>query len=360
MFLLPIYLIILLLSFYLLAKVCDDYFVESLDEIAANLKLSSDAAGATLMAVGSSAPELFVAIISVVHSGGHEQIAMGTIVGSAVFNLVVITGVVGLVGNFTVNKKIMLRDLLFYLVGVVFLYYVFLDGDISLLEAILFPVLYIMYVILVVRWKNIFPFKPEVKVISSKKEKPETKNMITPFLDALKKFVQPIDFIVDKIFIYKKSVLFVFLMSIFLIGLLSWVLVESAIQISKIMDIPEAYIALTVLAIGTSVPDLLSSVIVAKQKRGGMAVTNAIASNIFDVLIGMGIPFILMIIMYSGSRISIKTDELISSTGLLLVSIIGMLVLLIVNRWNIGKRMGVSLILFYLAFLVFEFLTMTR
>ncbi len=359
MLLLPIYLIALLLSFYLLAKVCDDYFVESLDEIAAKLKLSSDAAGATLMAVGSSAPELFVAIISVVHPGGHEQIGMGTIVGSAVFNLIVITGVVGLVGHFTVNKMIILRDLLFYLVGVVFLYYVFLDGNISLIEAVLFPVLYIIYVILVVRWKSIFPFEPEVKIIDDKKEKNKPRKIISPFVNTLHKLVRPIDFMVDKVFIYKKNVLFVFLMSIFLIGLLSWALVESAIQISEIMDIPEAFIALTVLAIGTSVPDLLSSMIVARQKRGGMAVTNAIASNIFDVLIGMGIPFILMIIMY-GKKISIKTDELISSTGLLLLSIIGMLILLIVNRWNIGKRMGTSLLIFYIAFLVFEFFTMAK
>ena len=95
--LLLVYFILLLLSFYLLAKVCDDYFVESLDEIAKKLKLSSDAAGATLMAVGSSAPELFVAIIAVIRPGDHEQIGMGTIVGSAMFNLVVITGVVGLI-----------------------------------------------------------------------------------------------------------------------------------------------------------------------------------------------------------------------------------------------------------------------
>jgi K+-dependent Na+/Ca+ exchanger-like protein len=359
MLLLPIYLIALLLSFYLLAKVCDDYFVESLDEIAAKLKLSSDAAGATLMAVGSSAPELFVAIISVVHPGGHEQIGMGTIVGSAVFNLIAITGVVGLIGHFTVNKMIILRDLLFYLVGVVFLYYVFWDGNISLIEAILFPVLYVIYVILVVHWKSIFPFEPEVKIIDDKKEKNKTSKIISPFVNTLHKIVYPIDLVIDKVFIYKKNVLFVFLMSIFLIGLLSWVLVESAIQISEIMDIPEAFIALTVLAIGTSVPDLLSSMIVAKQKRGGMAVTNAIASNIFDVLIGMGVPFLLMIIMY-GKKISIKTDELISSTGLLLLSIIGMLILLVVNRWNIGKRMGISLLVFYIAFLVFEFFTMAK
>ena len=60
-----VYILILLVSFYVLAKVVDDYFVESLDKVAGKLKMSHDAAGATLMAVGSSAPELFVAIFAV-------------------------------------------------------------------------------------------------------------------------------------------------------------------------------------------------------------------------------------------------------------------------------------------------------
>lgn len=353
MYLLPVYLFVLLLSFYLLAKVCDDYFVESLDEIATRLKLSSDAAGATLMAIGSSAPELFVAIISVIRPGGHEQIGMGTIVGSAVFNLIVITGIVGLIGQFVINKLIILRDLLFYLVGVLLLYYVFLDGGISLKEAIIFPSLYIVYVILVVYWKRIFPFNSEVKVIQDKEQDQRT-SKIYNWINLFRKIVKPLDYLVDKIFVFKKNVVFVFLMSIILIGFFSWVLVESAIAISGIMQVPEAFIALTVLAVGTSVPDLLSSIIVAKQKRGGMAVTNAVASNIFDVLIGLGIPFLLMIIMY-GKKITIKAEELISSTGLLLFSIVGMIVLLVLNKWNIGKRMGISLLVFYLVFLLVEF-----
>ena len=355
MLLLPIYLIVLLLSFYLLAKVCDEYFVESLDEIAEKLKLSSDAAGATLMAVGSSAPELFVAIISVIHPGGHEQIGMGTIVGSAIFNLVAITGVVGFMHQFTVNKHIILRDLIFYLLGVGFLFYVFLDGNISLTEAILFPLLYIVYVILVIKWRHIFPFKAEIKVINNEhNQKKKKEKHVKKILDKLS---FPFDYLLDMFFIYKKSVLFVFLMSISLIGLLSWILVESAIKISEILKVPEAFIALTVLAIGTSVPDMLSSAIVAKQNRGGMAVTNAIASNIFDILIGLGIPFLILILMY-GQKVSINTTELISSTALLIISIIGMLIILIINKWNIGKRMGISLLIFYFAFIAFEFITM--
>jgi len=351
-----IYLIVLLLSFYLLAKVCDDYFIESLDEISAKLKLSSDAAGATLMAIGSSAPELFVAVISVIRPGNHEQIGMGTIVGSAVFNLIAITGAVGLIGQFVVNKAIILRDLLFYLIGVIFLFWVFLDGNISLGEAILFPLLYIFYVILVVKWKKIIPFVPEVKIVEEKANntKVQKKNNI---LVLLQKLLRPFDFLVDSMFPAKSSMFYIFFMSIALIGFFSWILVESAILISDKKDIPEAFIALTVLAIGTSVPDMLSSVIVAKQKRGGMAVTNAVASNIFDVLIGMGIPFLILIVMY-GKKVIIKTDELISSTGLLLFSIIGMIVLLILNKWNIGKKLGYSLLFFYIAFLVYEFFAM--
>ena len=357
MLLVPVYLIALLLSFYLLAKVCDDYFVESLDEISNKLKLSSDAAGATLMAIGSSAPELFVAVISVIRPGNHEQIGMGTIVGSAVFNLIAITGAVGLIGQFVVNKAIILRDLFFYLTGVVFLYLVFVDGNISLSEALLFPIFYVIYVILVVKWEKIVPFKPEVKIIEEKKEQKEKSTDSDTFF-VIKKIVQPLDYLISVLFPAKAEMFYVFFVSIGLIGLFSWVLVESAIKISEIINVPEAFIALTVLAIGTSIPDLLSSIIVARQKRGGMAVTNAIASNIFDVLIGMGIPFLILIIMY-GKEVAIKTDSLISSTGLLIISIVGMIILLIINRWNIGKRMGYSLLAFYIAFLLYEFFILT-
>lgn len=350
-----LYSIILLLSFYFLAKVCDDYFVESLDEIAHKLKLSSDAAGATLMAIGSSAPELFVAIIAVLKPGNHEQIGMGTIVGSAMFNLIVITGAVGLIKQVTINWHIILRDLLFYIVGVLFLYSAFTDGNISLFEAIFFPVLYILYVILVVKWEKIVPFVAETKIIQATPK--ETKRRRNNFLLLLNKIFSPLDIVLNKLFFFKKNVFFVFTVSILLIGFFSWVLVESAIGISKIMDIPEAFIALTVLAIGTSIPDLLSSLIVAKQNRGGMAVTNAVASNIFDILIGLGIPFILLIFM-EGRTVPINTAELIQSTGLLIVSIVGLLVLIVLNKWNIGKKMGITLILSYVAFLIFEYMSL--
>ncbi len=84
------YLLILVLSFYLLAIICEDYFVPALDRIAHKFKLPDDVVGATFMAVGSSAPEFFTAFFAVILPGDKGNIGSGTIVGSAIFNILVI------------------------------------------------------------------------------------------------------------------------------------------------------------------------------------------------------------------------------------------------------------------------------
>ena len=299
------------------------------------------------MAVGSSAPELMVAIISVIKPGDHEMIGMGNIVGSAIFNVLVITGVVGIVKQFDVVWHLITRDLSFYLLSVLYLFYVFIDGEISLVEALIFIVLYVFYVFAVVNWQKVITFKSEEKEIEDGDDFVKNK-----WVRAL---LKPIEFILEKIFVFKGNYIYEFFVSIALIGFFSWVLVESAIGVADILEIPEAFVAITVLAIGTSVPDLMSSVIVGRQNRGGMAVSNAIGSNVFDILIGLGIPFILLII-FNGGKVAIDTAGLIPSTVLLLFSVVLMFFLLIINKWNIGKKMGGTLVLLYLAYIVWQFI----
>ena len=86
-----LYFVSMLAIFYLLAVVCDRYFVESLEIMSKKMKLSDDVAGATLMAVGSSAPEFFTAAMAL-FAVGHESVGAGTIIGSAIFNILVIVG----------------------------------------------------------------------------------------------------------------------------------------------------------------------------------------------------------------------------------------------------------------------------
>ena len=149
-----VYIIILLACFVLLARIVDLFFISSLDKISKDLRLSSDAAGATLMAVGSSAPELFVALFAVLKPGNHQVIGIGSIVGSAIFNLLVIVGAAAYFSkkNTKLTWQPMVRDLLFYAVAVAFLVGFIWDGEFTWGKATVFLAIYAVYVLAVVYW----------------------------------------------------------------------------------------------------------------------------------------------------------------------------------------------------------------
>jgi K+-dependent Na+/Ca+ exchanger-like protein len=338
--------IALIISFYLLAEISDKYFVVSLDKISHKLNMSHDMAGATLMAIGSSAPELFVAIIAIFKPGGHGDIGIGTIVGSALFNLLVIIGAVSLVKNTTLAWQPVVRDLIFYVIAILALFYVLSNGHVSMLEAGVFLVLYALYVWAVVRWSKWFKYKVYDEDPEEEEEEPK-KGLMKIFL--------PFDWLLDLIFPRPKYYFIVFFISIAFIGALCWVLVESAIVISHTLDIPEVVIALTVLAVGTSVPDMMSSVIVAKQGRGGMAVSNGIGSNIFDIFVGLGLPWMIKSFLVDSELVT-NIEGLGISIGLLFGSVLLLLFVLILQKWRLNNRLGFLLILLYILYVVWEIL----
>lgn len=340
-----LYIIALLACFVLLARIVDLFFISSLDKISKDLRLSSDAAGATLMAVGSSAPELFVALFAVLKPGDHQVIGIGSIVGSAIFNLLVIVGASALVRRTTLTKIPVIRDILFYSVSVALLVVFIWDGKLELWETGVFLGVYLIYVFAVIKWRKWFSY--EDKHFEEENEEPGCKG---------KGLVGLFDKALCFIFPKPKYYYLVFAVSIVLIAGLSWALVELAVVISHNLGIPESVIALTVLAIGTSVPDLFSSVIVAKQGRGEMAVSNAIGSNIFDILVGLGLPF-MIVISLSGGVINAGGD-LISSALILSGSVLLLIVLLLVFRWRVGKLTGVLLVAAYIFYIVYEILKM--
>lgn len=339
----------LVVSFYLLAQVSDKYFIESLDRIAHKLNMSHDMAGATLMAVGSSAPELFVAVIALVKPGDHGEIGIGTIVGSAVFNILGIIGAVAVVRRSVLAWQPVLRDMVFYSLSIIALIVVFYDSKIEMYEALILIIIYGFYLLAVSKWRRIFPYEELDTIDEEEEDGDEDDDQQT-----WEKVFKPFDYAIDKLFPPIKYYYGVFVISIILIALLSWVLVESAVVISEILRVPKVVIALTVLAIGTSVPDLMSSVIVAKQGRGGMALSNAVGSNIFDILIGLGLPW-LLIVIFSNTHLPVATDDLFVSVILLFSSVLIILALLVINNWAIGRKAGIFLLLLYVAFLMREF-----
>ena len=336
----------LLASFYLLAVICDRYFVDSLDKIAKKLKMNSDMAGATFMAVGSSAPELFVAIIAL-FKPGNEAIGAGTIVGSALFNILVIIGVTAMVKKAVISWQPVIRDVIFYSASIIWLLIAFSDGTVDLMEAIVFVSSYVVYVLAVLYWRKILPYQDNGKDESIQ----EVVEAVDEKRGILAKLKRGIDKFLDFIFPKAEKYWLVFFVSISMIALLSYVLVESAVVMAEILQIPSVIIGLTILAVGTSIPDLISSIIVAKQGRGGMAISNALGSNIFDIFIGLGLPWLLYILIY-GKNVAVVTENLNSSIVLLFATVVAILFLLIIRRWKIGKYSGLFLITLYITYVV--------
>lgn len=339
-----LYTLALITSFYLIAQVSDRYFVSSLDKIAHKFNMSHDMAGATLMAIGSSAPELFVAIIALLHEGGHEEIGVGTIVGSALFNLLVIIGASVIVKDAKLQWQPILRDLLFYSIAILTLYIVFVDSIITTYESLVLISLYGTYLLAVIYWRKIFKYDPGEDFEEQDEEEEKTGWRII--------FI-PLDFILKKLFPPKKYYIVVFIFSIIFIAVLCWVLVESAIGVSNILGIPEVVIALVVLAAGTSIPDMISSIIVAKQGRGGMAMSNAIGSNIFDIFIGLGLPWFFISYMRN-TDIEVENLGINESIGFLFASVVLIFLVLVFNKWQMKKPMGYFLIGSYVVYIFYQ------
>jgi K+-dependent Na+/Ca+ exchanger-like protein len=141
----------ILLSLYMflgLAIICDDYFVASLEQIVEKLQLSDDVAGATFMAAGSSAPELFTSVIGVFVAKG--DVGIGTIVGSAVFNILVIIGLCALLCDKPTQLSWwpLLRDSSYYLISIAILIVVMIDSEVFWYEALIMLIFYIGYIMI--------------------------------------------------------------------------------------------------------------------------------------------------------------------------------------------------------------------
>lgn len=345
-------LVLTAICFYLLAIVCDEFFIPALDELSARMKLSSDVAGATLMAMGSSAPELAISILVLllpISAGESNAVGAGTIVGSAVFNILVITGASSLYKEVKLNWQPVVRDLLFYSLTVGGLLLVIIDGTVTLWEALGLVGLYMAYLVAVFKWRAWFPY-PDPDPIELTQDK-EIKYGLTWLTKRLLSFVIPA---VETPAQRRKNYLATFALSIVVIAGLSYVLVESAVGAAQMLNISPAIIALTLLAAGTSVPDFISSVLVAKQGRGDMAVSNAVGSNIFNILIGLGAPWLVVLAFNPGNPIEMVIENIAGSIFLLFATIIAFFVLLWAREWKLGPKAGYLLIALYGGYLIYS------
>jgi len=232
-----------------------EYLVEGLGSLSDRFGISEAVVGASIAAVGSSMPEFGSAVFSVVEN--EPTIGFGTIVGSAIFNITVIIGGSALFGKVVIDKKVIYRDGLFYLFTVVVALVGIRDGRLTRTEALAWAALFGVYLV----WL----------VYDARRGEPvpnESFDDLSTRLSAA--------YVVG---------------GLVATGIAARYLVVHVEILSVELGISTAIFSLVAVAAGTSVPDLFTSLQSARKGMGSLAVANAIGSNIFDILGGLGIPF---------------------------------------------------------------------
>ena len=150
--------------------------------------------------------------------------------------------------------------------------------------------------------------------------------------------------------------LFGFFMSIAWIAVYTYFMVWWAAEVGQTAGVPEVVMGLTFLAASTSVPDLMSSIIVAKQGLGDMAVSSSIGSNIFDVTMGLPLPWIIRSAVNGGDPTVVESGLLGFSLTLLLIMLVSVVVIIMLSKWRLTRMLGFGMFGLYGIFLLLALL----
>lgn len=243
--------LLLIVGFVLLVKGAD-FFVSGASSVAKALKVPSVIIGLTIVAMGTSAPETAVSITASL--GGNNGISLGNIIGSNIFNLLMVIGISAVIIPFNSDKEILKRDMLWNIAITVLLLVLIFDGSLSRLDGVILLAGIAAYLTVVVRsaLKN--------RVEDNSDEKVSVPKAVVFILGGLAAIVFGGDLVVD-----------------------------NASLIAKSLGMSDTLVGLTIVAIGTSLPELVTSIVAAKKGDSGLALGNAVGSCIFNILFILGI-----------------------------------------------------------------------
>lgn len=241
--------LLLLLGFFLLIKGAD-YFVEASSSVARALRVPSIIIGLTIVAFGTSAPEL--AVSTTASLTGNNDIAVGNVIGSNLFNLLVVLGACGAIRPFAVKLRwdyaasVAVAAILFLMIA--------FDHDVSRIDGLILLILFAAFLGFTIR-----------DAITNRTVSTEKEVTIPPVRCA-----------------------------VYIIGGLAaivWggdLVVDNASAIASSFGLSQNLIGLTIVALGTSLPELVTSVVASKKGENGLALGNVIGSNLFNILMVLG------------------------------------------------------------------------
>lgn len=391
-----IHLCLFVYSCLLLAVVIDSYFVQSLHYFSSVLRIPPNLAAPTLIAFGTSSPEFFTSVYSCLVA--ESSIATGAVVGSTLVNTLAIPGICGLAMLFTsdrsklsANSKLsIIRDLLYFAIISIIFILAIKDNSVDSMEALSFLFLYLLYIFTLYIWANLKLNKSSGEIYlsqrrrsrydsrakrnsiesnpSSLQQSPMRTIINGPMLEdntcirySLMPFLVVIRLTIPRP--CKTFFLVTFAMSCIWIAMITYVNLWMVFIIGKTFNISEVVSGLTFLAFGANLPELLTSfILVRKYRLADMAICHTIGSNIFDILICLGLPWFLQILASTvrngselselGSQVIPLEDEHLSFVCLsLFLSILAFSFILCLTNCELTVTTGVLCVFAYSVFI---------
>lgn len=304
-----------------------DLFVDGSSALAKNFKVPGVIIGLTIVAMGTSAPELAVSTSAAIK--GANEIALSNVTGSNIFNLLGVLGICAMIRPLPIDRTIMKRDLPIS-IGV----------SLLTLLAVGLPLLVKGGITSAAMSDNV----GEISRIFSIVLLILFAGYITMLIITAKKNQQPEDTAGERKPMWKCALLILIGLGCIIAG--GQFVVNSAKVIASALGMSETLIGLTVVAIGTSLPELVTSVVASRKGENGLAVGNVVGSNIFNILFILGI---------SGAIHPI-TVNLASVIDLAVMTAVSIITMIFARTKNIGRAEGAVMLALYAADVVFAVL----
>ncbi len=303
--------VLLIVGFVFLIK-GSDFFVDGASSIASLLKIPTIIVGLTIVAFGTSAPEAAVSITSSLT--GSNAMAVSNVIGSNLFNILMVIGVSALLGDLLMEKSVLNKDLPF-LVGITLLFaaFIIIGWNITQIEGIILLLILVGYVYYLIRGAR---KSKDANVVEDAK--------LTPL----------------------KSAIFI------IVGLAGIILggdlvVNSASDIAIALGMSETLVGLTIVAIGTSLPELVTSLTALKKGENQLVIGNVIGSNIFNILFVLGASSAI-------SQIPLDSSMLIDVVFMIAVTILCFIFGKTQDKYD--KKEGIILVALFIAYMAFAIL----
>jgi cation:H+ antiporter len=290
-----------------------DFLVTGSARLARFLKISPFVIGATVIAFGTSAPELAVAVLAAIDVA--PELAMGNVIGSNIANIGLVLGITAIVAPIVIESKRFNREYPPFLLTACLILFFAWDLKIHRLEGIIMVFLLALYVWRSFNHKEDTPSEPEDEVAA----------------------------ITDKGPAFQFILIVVGLITL-LVG--AKLIVLGGVSIARNIGISEWFIGISIVAIGTSLPEIVSSVMASRRGHGEMAIGNIFGSNIFNILMVLGIT---SLIHPLNIREPINSD-LIIATGMTIL----LLVLIVLGKYSLRKINGATLLATYFVYIILK------